>query len=190
MPCLGHLFKIYLKSNSKFGIIRTCLPAGKHKPPVGDRYSGEPESLSSNVLVGDLVSADARQKAFYGNKAKQDKIMNIVTKIRVNSWSNSLCALIPLWICHFSSTNVEDSLQIDLFIQNKAKVKYPQINVNSLITSIYVKVTLGEIRKTNPIKPNLQKAKMDVNLYLIEDYSKKDDFVVRINKPNFRNGPK
>ncbi len=24
VPCLGHLFKIYLKSNSKFGIIRLC----------------------------------------------------------------------------------------------------------------------------------------------------------------------
>ena len=41
--------------------------------------------------------------------------MNIVTKIRVNSWSNSLCALMPLWICPFSSTNVEDSLQINPF---------------------------------------------------------------------------
>ncbi len=29
---------------------------------------------------------------------------------------------------------------------------------------------------------------MNVNLYVIEDYRKKDDFIVRINKPNFRNG--
>ena len=29
--------------------------------------------------------------------------------------------------------------------------------------------------------------KMNVNLYVIEDYRKKDDFVVRINKPNFQN---
>ena len=43
---------------------------------------------------------------------------------------------------------------------------------------------------SNPIKPNLQKAKMDVNLYVIEDYRKKDDFLVRINKPNFVKGPK
>jgi hypothetical protein len=33
-------------------------------------------------------------------------------------------------------------------------------------------------------KPNLQKAKMNVNLYVIEDYRKNDDFLVRINKPN------
>jgi hypothetical protein len=29
---------------------------------------------------------------------------------------------------------------------------------------------------------------MNVNLYVIEDYRKKDDFIVRINKPNFQNG--
>ena len=28
---------------------------------------------------------------------------------------------------------------------------------------------------------------MDVNLYIIEDYRKKDDFIVRINKPNLQN---
>jgi len=39
---------------------------------------------------------------------------------------------------------------------------------------------------SNPIKPNFQKAKMNVNLTLTKDYRKKDDFIVRINKPNFR----
>ncbi len=43
---------------------------------------------------------------------------------------------------------------------------------------------------SNPIKPNFQKAKMNVNLYVIEDYRKNDDFTVRKNKPNFQNGPK
>ena len=43
---------------------------------------------------------------------------------------------------------------------------------------------------SNPIKPNLKKAKMDVNLTLTKDYRKKDDFTVRINKPNFVKGPK
>jgi len=51
--------------------------------------------------------------------------------------------------------------------------------------------TLGQNKpNSNPIKPNLQKAKMNVNLYVIEDYRKKDDFLVRINKPNFVKGPK
>ncbi len=34
------------------------------------------------------------------------------------------------------------------------------------------------------IKPNLRKAKMNINLTLTKDYRKKDDFIVRINKPN------
>jgi len=47
---------------------------------------------------------------------------------------------------------------------------------------------LYKIQKTKPkqtqFKPNFRKAKMDVNLYVIEDYRKKDDFAVRKNKPN------
>ncbi len=38
--------------------------------------------------------------------------------------------------------------------------------------------------KTNPIKPNLQKAKMNVNLTLTNYYRKYDDFAVQKNKPN------
>ncbi len=49
--------------------------------------------------------------------------------------------------------------------------------------------TLGENKpNSNPIKPNFRKAKMNVNSLITKDYRKKDDFVVRINKPNFRNG--
>jgi len=49
--------------------------------------------------------------------------------------------------------------------------------------------TLGQNKpNSNPIKPNFKKAKMNVNLYFIEDYRKNDDFIVRINKPNFQNG--
>ncbi len=45
--------------------------------------------------------------------------------------------------------------------------------------------TLGESKpNSNPIKPNSQKAKMNVNLTLTKDYKKKDDFIARINKPN------
>jgi len=40
---------------------------------------------------------------------------------------------------------------------------------------------------SNPIKPNLQRAKMNINLTLTKDYRKKDVFAVRKNKPNFQN---
>jgi len=62
------------------------------------------------------------------------------------------------------------------------------MNVNPYNTMAYENKrdwTLGESKpNTNPIKPNLRKAKMNINLYVIEDYRKKDDFLVRINKPN------
>jgi len=114
--------------------------------------------------------------------------MNIVTKIRVNSWSNSLCALMPLWICPFSSTNVEDSLQINLFLQNKPNVKDAQINVTSYMKSKYEKLDTWLSGKnkpnSNPIKTNLRKAQMNVNSLITKDYRKNDAFAVRINKPN------
>ncbi len=51
--------------------------------------------------------------------------------------------------------------------------------------------TLGQSKpNSNPIKPNLQKAQMNINSIITKDYRKKDDFVVRINKPNFVKGPK
>jgi len=69
-----------------------------------------------------------------------------------------------------------------------------QMNINSLLTMDYERKrdwTLGESKpNSNPIKPNLQKAKMNVNLTLTKDYRKNDDFIVRINKPNLVKGPK
>ncbi len=49
---------------------------------------------------------------------------------------------------------------------------------------------IGHLVKTNPIKPNFKKAKMNVNSLITKDYRKNDDFSVRINKPNFVKGPK
>jgi hypothetical protein len=43
---------------------------------------------------------------------------------------------------------------------------------------------------SNPNKPNFRKAKMNVNSLITKDYRKKDDFKVRINKPNFQNAKK
>jgi hypothetical protein len=58
---------------------------------------------------------------------------------------------------HFSSfftklpsTLVENPLQIDLFMQNKPKVKNAQISVSSFITSTYVKVDTWWNQKNKP----------------------------------------
>ncbi len=48
--------------------------------------------------------------------------------------------------------------------------------------------TIGENKpNSNPNKPNLRKAKMNIKSIIAKDYRKKDDFKVRINKPNFQN---
>ncbi len=68
------------------------------------------------------------------------------------------------------------------------------MNVNIYNTTDYENKcdwTIGQIKpNSNPIKPNFQKAKMNVNSLITENYRKKDDFLVRINKANFVNGPK
>ncbi len=61
------------------------------------------------------------------------------------------------------------------------------MNVSSILTIIYQKVIplAGQKNKpnSNPIKANLQKAKMNINSLITKDYRKKEDFEVRINKP-------
>jgi len=64
------------------------------------------------------------------------------------------------------------------------------MNVNLYNTTAYERIrnwTLGENKpNSNPNKPNLRKAKMNINSIIAKDYRKKDDFEVRINKPNLR----
>ena len=68
------------------------------------------------------------------------------------------------------------------------------MNVNIYYTNVYKNETAFRRVKnkpnSNPNKPNLLNAKMNVNLTLTKDYRKNDDFSVRINKPNFFKGPK
>ncbi len=61
-----------------------------------------------------------------------------------------------------------------------------KMNVNAFLQKDYENEPPSGPKKTNPNKPNFQKAKMIVNLTLTKDYRKNDDFTVRINKPNFR----
>jgi len=69
-----------------------------------------------------------------------------------------------------------------------------QMNISNIITMNYKNfIPLAGYKNkpnSNPNKPNLQKAQMDVNLTLTKYYRKNDTFVVRINKPNFVKGPK
>ncbi len=91
-------------------------------------------------------------------------------------------------LTNLPSTSVEDSLQIDPFMQNKANLPETQMNLTSLITVDYENIanwTLGENKpNSNPIKANFQRAQMNVNSLITKDYRKKDDFAVQKNKPN------
>ncbi len=68
------------------------------------------------------------------------------------------------------------------------------MNVSLILSTNYENIanwTLGENKpNSNPIKPNFQKAKMNINSIITKDYRKKDDFAVRKNKPNLPNGQK
>ncbi len=98
-------------------------------------------------------------------------------------------------ISHFAgigpSTSVEDSLQIRLFLQNKPKVKYAQINVSPFMISKYYIMDIwlsGKNKpKTNPkqsqTNPNSEMPKMSLNTYPTRVYSNKSALRLKQNKP-------
>ncbi len=75
-------------------------------------------------------------------------------------------------------------------MQNKPNLRKSQMNISNIITRNYERfIPLAGYKNkpnSNPIKPNLKRAKMNVKLLATKDYRIKDDFEVRINKPNFR----
>ncbi len=64
------------------------------------------------------------------------------------------------------------------------------MNVNLYVIEDYKNEPPSGPKKQTQFKPNLQKAKMNINSIITKDYRKKADFLVRINKPNFVKGPK
>ncbi len=87
-------------------------------------------------------------------------------------------------------------------MQNKPNFRKAKMNVNIYYIKDYQIFIPLAGQKTNPIQTqsklvlsavewaNFRKAQMNVNLTLTKDYRKKDDFAVRKNKPNLRNGQK
>ena len=76
------------------------------------------------------------------------------------------------------------------FMQNKPNSPNVQMNLNNSNKMNHKKTNLAlsevEWAKQTQFKPNLPKCKIDANCVFTKDYRKKDDFVVRINKPNSR----
>ena len=95
-----------------------------------------------------------------------------------NPWLiNDLRLFKALYNCRDTFTDVMSPLQIKLFMQNKAKFRKSQMNVNKVLTKGYEKKTLSERGKkqsqTNPNKAKLKKAKMNVNKVLAKNYENK-----------------
>ncbi len=80
---------------------------------------------------------------------------------------SSLLTIFPLYICRDSSTDVMSALQIQLFMQNKAKFKKVKLNVNKEITRDYDQMDTWSIRKkqsqTNPNKAKQTQTKPNSN---------------------------
>ncbi|NIP54193.1 MAG: hypothetical protein GWN00_30115, partial [Aliifodinibius sp.] len=78
--------------------------------------------------------------------------------ISVNPWFiKDLRLFKVLYICRDTFTDVMSALQIELFMQNKAKFQKSQVNVTDLLTREYVQMDTWSIRKkqsqTKPNKP-------------------------------------
>jgi len=86
-----------------------------------------------------------------------------IREISVNPWLiNDLRLFKALYNCRDTSTTVMDSLQIRLFMQNKAKFRKSQVNVNKVLTNAYEERTLGEHGKNEP-KTNPNEPKTNPN---------------------------
>ncbi len=103
---------------------------------------------------------------FYTLYAIRDAIRN----------TQSLCSFVPLCLSGIFTT-VEESLQINSFMQNKAKFQKVKLNVNKVLTRNYEKRTLGQHGKkqsqTNPNKAKFKKAKMNVTSIITKAYENK-----------------
>ena len=79
-------------------------------------------------------------------------------------------------------------------MQNKPNFQDTQMNVNLYNATDYENKrnrTLGQNKPNqSQLKPICRKGKIDAKCVFTKDYRKKDDFIVRINKPNFVKGPK
>jgi hypothetical protein len=90
---------------------------------------------------------------------------------------NDLRAYKSLYICRELSTSVESSLQIKLFMQNKANFRKVKSNINKVLRRVYDQLdTWSSGKKQSQTKPNkakFKKAKMNVTSYITKAYENK-----------------
>ncbi len=71
---------------------------------------------------------------------------------KINNHLSLIIWLGVLYICRDSSTDIERSLQINLFMQNKANFRKVKLNVNKVLTKDYEQMDTWSIGKTKPIQ--------------------------------------
>jgi len=108
----------------------------------------------------------------------QSIIKNRVFQHRKSSYLRAYRA--PL---HLSRTLYKSTL----FMQNKPNFQDYQMNVSIHLQTAYDNKsnwTLGQNKpNSNPIKPNLRKAQMNINSLITKDYRKNDDFASQKTNP-------
>ena len=95
-----------------------------------------------------------------------------------NPWLiNDLRLYMALYNCKDTFTDVMKTLQIKLFMQNKANFQKVKLNVNKVLTKDYDQMDTWSIRtkqsQTNPNKAKSKKAKMNVTSALTKGYENK-----------------
>ena len=79
-----------------------------------------------------------------------NSLHNMMIQSKINNHLSLIIWLGVLYICRETFTNVMSPLQINFFMQNKAKFRKSQMNVNKVLTKDYEKRTLGERGKNKP----------------------------------------
>ncbi len=102
---------------------------------------------------------------------------NSLPNMMIQSRTNNHLSLINNHLAFGIFTTVEESLQINLFMQNEPNLPKAQMNVNKVLIRDYENKpnwTLGENEpKTNPIKAKFKKAKMNVTTIITKGYENK-----------------
>ncbi len=116
-----------------------------------------------------------------------NSLPNMMIQSKTNNHLSLIIWLGVLYNCRGHSTNVVGSLQIKLFMQNKAKFRKSQVNVTDFITRDYEQIDTWSCGKkqsqTNPNKAKLKKGKMNVTSYITKGYENISNWVICKNEP-------
>jgi len=122
----------------KSSLLEQSLPRTPSRPKTS--------IISVNPVI--LSNFSSCSSCFRGEKIRE---------ISVNPWLiNDLRLFKALYNCREDSTTIESSLQIRLFMQNKANFPKSQMNVTKALTKDYANKTLGGRGKNKPNSKPIQ----------------------------------